>query len=137
MSAAICSVSFKQGDNIISVGSDTWQGLLAQVSEIGGFELANAVNEKMRSGVEAFCSFDPRAAQTFTTGAAQAQTVTVTGQPQQQWQQRPQAAQPSAPPVPPRFCQHGEMPVKTGMGKNNKPYTRYSCPQGLCEVQWG
>ena len=62
MSGAICSVNIKQGDNIMSIGGMTWQEVLDQVAAHYGFDVAKALEAKMGSGIEAFCSFDPRAA---------------------------------------------------------------------------
>lgn len=36
-----------------------------------------------------------------------------------------------------KFCDHGEMNVRTGNRKDNgKPFTAYNCRQGVCKTQW-
>jgi hypothetical protein len=146
MSAAVCSVNIKQGENIMTIGSDTWQGVLDQVAAFYGYDVAKALEVKMGVGIEMFANFNVPA----TTAPAFNQPVNTyaTGpgnQPQSEappvWAQREAAPQPYVPPVPTKYCkdhpEHGPMLVKQGQGKNNKPYTRYNCSHGLCEVQWG
>jgi len=157
MSAAVCSVNIKQGENIMTIGSDTWQGVLDQVAAFYGYDVAKALEVKMGVGIEMFANFNVPAAGsvativpagTSTPAGWQPANTYATGpgnQPQSEappvWAQREAAPQPYVPPVPTKYCkdhpEHGPMLVKQGQGKNNKPYTRYNCSHGLCEVQWG
>ncbi|GGM39287.1 hypothetical protein GCM10012275_07750 [Longimycelium tulufanense] len=49
-------------------------------------------------------------------------------------QQRPPHQQ--APGGQQRYCEHGPMVYKSGVGRNGKPWKAFDCPNSTCDRQW-